>query len=491
MFHDAARQEVFDQLREHDLRVFDKQLTFGVLVEAARRSGLRLWSCPLNLANLAWLGIAAAWRKSESFVTILMVTLKLLQDQEHFSQSAFGKDLADKQRRGRAAQRTKKGKKKNSKHCPYRHDPTQVTEEAFVKARQRMPMAFWIALVVVLGERFEAEHAERLRFRGFRLLAIDGTLLTLPDEAALRTFYGTASNGKGRHNAQARMVMLQSPLTRLPVAYQLQPLKVGEVTMARQLAAELRPNDLLLLDSGYVSYGLFWDIQRRDAFFCIRVQNALNLRTLRRDPHTGERWVRWTPKDSRGKWQREGLPRSIDLRLIEYQVPGHRRIRLLTNELSPERLAHADFCRLTTMPGVAETLMPGLYHMRWQIETSFREMKIDQQMEGGFRSRTPAGIAYEVAGHVVLYLLVRWLIVAAAVRHGVDPLRISFCNALRELQEMWATIVVSSPHWVAQALLPRLLARIASHLVPVRPGRSYPRKKKAKGKTAKSKRKKS
>jgi hypothetical protein len=118
-------------------------------------------------------------------------------------------------------------------------------------------------------------------------------------------------------------------------------------------------------------------------------------------------------------------------------------------------------------------------------------MKIVQQMEGGFRSRKPAGIAYEVAGHVVLYLLVRWLIVEAAMKHGVNPLRISFTDALRELKHLWDTLVTSSPAWVAKVLLPRLLDRIASHLVPFRPGRSYSRKKKAKGKTAKSKRRKS
>src|SRR5579862_4785333 len=99
MFKDAVRQEVFDQLREHDLRIFAKQLSYGVFVEAARRAGLRLWICPLNLANLVWLGIASAWRKSESFVTILSVTLKLLQDQEQFADSAFGREVTRKQRR--------------------------------------------------------------------------------------------------------------------------------------------------------------------------------------------------------------------------------------------------------------------------------------------------------------------------------------------------------------------------------------------------------
>jgi hypothetical protein len=62
------------------------------------------------------------------------------------------------------------------------------------------------------------------------------------------------------------------------------------------------------------------------------------------------------------------LPLSIDLRLVEYHVPGHRRIRLLTNVLDQARLSYDDFSRLTTTPGAAEKLLPGLYHMRWQIE---------------------------------------------------------------------------------------------------------------------------
>ena len=485
MYIDPARKEVFDHLRKRDLGIFAGILTLGVFVEAARRAHLRLVRCPLNLVNLVWLGISAAWRKDDSFVAILTLTLKQLQDHEYFGQSAFGQKLDKKQRR-RQAKTAKKPKKKASKHQPHGQDITRVSEEAFAKARQRMPLVFWTELILLLSELFEAKHRERLLFRGFRVLAVDGTRLTLPDHKPLRDFYGTATNGKGQHNAQARMVLLQSPLTRMPLAYRLAPVKVGEVTMARQLAAGLRPNDLLLLDSGYVSYGLLWDIQNRNAFFCLRVQNPLNLRRLRRGDNQDERWVRWTPKDSRGQWRREGLPGSIDLRLIKYQMPGHRHIKLLTNVLDTKRLAYEDFCRLTTAAGVANTLRPGLYHMRWQIETSYAELKTQMGLEGRFRSKKPNGIAYEVAGHMVLYLLVRWLIVEAAVKHGVDPLRISFCNALRELQEIWVAIVTSSPEWVADTLLPRLLDRIASHIVPLRPGRSYPRKKKSPAKTKKS-----
>jgi len=84
MFKDDRRHGVYQRLREHDLRVFAELLRFELFVEAAKRAGVRIWSCPLNCVTLVWLGISAAWRKSESFVTILTGTLKLLQDQEHF-----------------------------------------------------------------------------------------------------------------------------------------------------------------------------------------------------------------------------------------------------------------------------------------------------------------------------------------------------------------------------------------------------------------------
>ena len=73
------------------------------------------------------------------------------------------------------------------------------------------------------------------------------------------------------------------------------------------------------------------------------------------------------------------------------------------------------------------------------------------------------------------YLLVRWLIVEAAEKHSLDPLRISFTEAVRELEQMRGSLLTSSPSWAARVLLPRLLNRIASHTVSIRPGRHYPR----------------
>ena len=91
------------------------------------------------------------------------------------------------------------------------------------------------------------------------------------------------------------------------------------------------------------------------------------------------------------------------------------------------------------------------------------------------RSRTPEGVHYEVAGHVLLYMLTRWLMVDTAEERELDPLRISFVHAQRELLDLRPALLTSSPQRVARVLLPRLQQRIAEHLVPLRPGRHFPR----------------
>src|SRR5262249_40429063 len=137
-----------------------------------------------------------------------------------------------------------------------------------------------------------------------------------------------------------------------------------------------------------------------------------------------DRLVRWTPVNPPAKWK--GYPRSIELRLLTYKIPGFRAQTIVTNQLDVDRLTYEDWTRLSWQCDGEERLLPGLYSRRWEIETTFRELKVTQGMEEGLRSRTPASLQFEVAGHIVLYLLVRWLMTEAAVQHGIEPLRLSF-----------------------------------------------------------------
>lgn len=474
MFKDDTRCTFHDEIQRQGMKAFVRLLSLDVIVEAAQSVGLTIRKTPLNLGNLVWLGIACAIYRSKSFADVLVLTLKILSDSEGFSSTWLGRAEARDGRSSRGRSR-----KKISKHNPHGSRRTVVSEEAFVQARQKMPWAFWTALVVLLADRFAAQHSSHLCWKGFRLLALDGTVVNLPNEAALAEHFGMARNGKAkkkwkRCTPQARMVLMQFPLSRVPYRFEVSPLKVGERTSARGMVSALRAGDLLLKDRGFWSYGLFWDVQNRGAFFGIRLVAKVKLKTVRR-LGPGDRIVRYAPADPKRRWKKEGYPPAIELRVIDYQIPGFRKSAIVTNVLDPNKLSRDDWIHLTTQSEPGSRLAPGLYHRRWEIETTFRELKITQGMQRSLRGRTPGSILYEMGSHVVLYLLTRWLMMEAALAHGEDPLRLSFTHARRELDDLQHALIVSSPRHVTNVLLPRLLERIASHVVPLRPARHFPR----------------
>jgi hypothetical protein len=288
MFKDERRCAVWNKLRQRDIRAYSGKLTNAVFQEAASQADLRIGKNPLNFANLVWLGIASAMHATTNFAQVLTTTLRVLEDQQEFYQSQIGKEKEKAKRKKRYAKH---------KHLPYRDDPTQVTEEAFAGARRRMPLRFWMSLIMILGEKFECDHREQHQFCGFRVLAMDGTRIDVPNWEANKNYFGRAKNKSGAHQTQARMMMLQFPFTRLPYRYELSPLSNSEITMALRLVMHLKPKDLVLMDAGYWSYQLLWAIVNQEAYFALRMRKSLTLRTIRRLQKDGrDRLVSWAQK---------------------------------------------------------------------------------------------------------------------------------------------------------------------------------------------------
>lgn len=473
MFKDEPRYEAWEEIRQADLAAFRDLLSDSVLRQTADRAGVKVVRCVLCGPNLIWLGVVAAIQHSLSFASVLTLTVRMLE----LSANGLPEPLAEARRKEKC--NSKRRKHKRSKHDPRGKDPATVTEEAFAKARKLMPPAWWNCLIELLTERFEAEHGELVRWKRFRMLALDGTTLKLPQQKLLKKHFGTSGNGKKRV-AQARMTMLQLPLVRLPWRYELCPISEGERTIAERMLKDLRRNDLVLMDQGFWSYGAFHQIQASGAFFGIRKYPRVKFRTVKRFSRR-DRLVEWKMPTG-PRWRGSGLPQSIRLRVIDYQLQGFRPSAVVTNVLDPQQISRDEWVHVTTQSEVGRPLdrdvrlRQGLYHRRWEIETSFHEMKVTQKMESSLRSHTPESIRYEVAGHVVLYLLIRWLMVKAAqgAEEDGDPLGISFQHAFEELTMIWNVLIAAKPEDVPR-IVRKLLTQIASHQVPFRPGRHEPR----------------
>jgi transposase len=485
MFVDHNRHFAWDKLRQRDSRIFAPLLADQVFEQAAYYAGIGLGGGSLGLAVLVWLGINAALHPEKSFSKLLSLTLKLLQNDPCWDPAKLLPPRTQTTPKNRMTRRVS-GRlgKTRSRHDPHgAGDPFKVSDSAFTQARAAMPWAFWVALVALLAERFEHDHHALVGFCGFRILALDGTTLELDRWTDLRTRAGTAANGKALSSPRARLVLLEVPLARLPLHFNLVPYAVGERTAVTPLLDAVGRHDLLLIDRGFWSAGLFGRILHKEAFFAIRLMSGITFSTLRR-LGASDQLARWTPTKPQDDAD-EKTPKWFDLRLIRYQIKGFRPSTLVTSVTDPAQISREEFIRIATVDETGRVLEPGLYHRRWEIETTFFELKVTQGMTGSFRSRTTEGIAFEVGGHLLLYTLIRLLMAKAASAAAISPLRLSFAAALGEVKDMGQSLLQASQRHAQRILRPRLVELIGTHRVPFRPGRHYARPNDTKPKTDK------
>ena len=138
--------------------------------------------------------------------------------------------------------------------CPWLHERC-VSEEAFCQARKQLTLGFWRKLWEHLVGRFEARFAPSLLWKGiFRLLAIDGVDVDLPNAPRIARFFGRPRNGKteGRR-PKAKLVSCCSVFTGFCFAFKLIGKPFTEHHALKHLMRHFRRNDLVLMDRGFFS----------------------------------------------------------------------------------------------------------------------------------------------------------------------------------------------------------------------------------------------
>ena len=78
MFEDEHRYEVWELIRQQDLKAFARLLPQSLLIQAAKQAGVRITRSPLAIPNLVWLGLPAALHSTESFTKVLSLTVRVL-----------------------------------------------------------------------------------------------------------------------------------------------------------------------------------------------------------------------------------------------------------------------------------------------------------------------------------------------------------------------------------------------------------------------------
>lgn len=314
-------------------------------------------------------------------------------------------------------------------------------------------------VVQLLFRRFAAflirSLAARHRWHGLVVMALDGTMLDVPDTpanvAAFRRPGGR--NGSGGF-PKLRLVALVSTVSHFVVGCVLGPCKgkgSGEESLARDLLALLRPDWLLLMDKGYCSYP--WLKALGDKLFFVRkTEGRTAVKPTKVGPPLKPRrdwWVDYLPTSAK-PGQKPLRLRWIRIKLKKRRGQKQRWAEFLTN-LPPDRFPYE--------------VLVDLYLQRWEIEFAFRELKVDLMRKRMFRSRTPARVLQEVYGLLIAYNAIRTRMAQAAELVGVEPRELSFNQAAMILQ-------LASLSGLPSQLAIKI---ISSKRIPKRPSRSYPR----------------
>jgi hypothetical protein len=275
-----------------------------------------------------------------------------------------------------------------------------------IATRRQQPEAFW---------------------RGWRLLALDGTQYSVMNTPQVSATTTKAASRRGRAAfAKLGVAVLLELGVHNPLAAAIARQGESELALARRLFAQLPKRALLLADRLYGVPGVIADVwatcRRVGSHFLFRVPRNINARVRKTLPD-GSRIVHVNLREKGRPWRVAG---HLQIREIRVRI-GRRGFRWHELRLCTSLLDHR------TAPALE---LAHLYAMRWEHELYFRNAKRVLRQTDVLQSHTVETGAQEIAAIIVVTaLLARER--ARAANGQVPVLRIKFSVMLAIVRSMW------------------------------------------------------
>jgi len=340
---------------------------------------------------------------------------------------------------------------------------------AYCQARQRLPEGLLRRLLCTVGDQLQAQVSDPQRWRGHRVLLVDGSTTLLPDTPENQAVYPQHPNQTpGCGFPLARFVALFSLHSGAVHDVQIGSWHTHELTLARPLYVHLQPGDVLMGDSLFCTYAEVALLQGEGVEGVFHMHGARTV-DFRRGQKLGkdDHLVEWCKPRScphgMAPEQFAQLPEHLRMREVRYPVSqkGFRpkKITLATTFLDPV--------------AYPKEQLAALFARRWEAALDLRCIKTTLGMER-LTTPTPEMARKELIAHLLAYNLIRAVMWQAGEQCGVDPLRLSLQDSLRHLRHFLPELAHAPPR-KRQRLYALLLFTIARKVVPKRTNRNEPR----------------
>jgi hypothetical protein len=291
---------------------------------------------------------------------------------------------------------------------------------------------------------------QRSRWHGLRLLAGDKTTLALPESPSLWKCFGAHNGQQGLGPIAVELCCLFDLISRAPLHFVYGKASTSEHKLILKLIQYLNKGDLLLLDVGFYYCATFIKILVRHAHFIIPAKAAMRPQILR---PLGPGDYLCQIKDSHDKTP-------LTVRVVFVYRNGFRRRRLVTSLLDPILFPASELARL--------------YHMRWDIETFYRDFKHTLRATS-WHCSTPTSFHQELLMHMIALCLIRIAMIEAGYLANVSVGQLSFARVLTETRLFFKLILSTADILPWPSIWAIFVQHCARHRVKLKPNRQFPR----------------
>lgn len=320
------------------------------------------------------------------------------------------------------------------------------------------------------------QKAPSVLWKGFQLIAGDGSTVSLPASNQIKDYFGIHSTNKdGINNCLAQIFMLYDACTGFVINGRISKMGDSERTLLKDCLVDFPVTKaIFLLDRGFGHFHVCKRFLNSKRDFCIRISSSGSLfgKQITKEPSSNF-LICWKPSR---KERKTCLKHGLDIEPITVRVS---KIKLKSGEI--ELLVSS----LYEMGTYSLADMKELYRLRWAIEEGFKKLKPKMKLEY-FGSRKPDGIFQEFEAHLFMINLVA--IMGNAAQQAVETkcgkrklkYRYNWQNAYRFVRNKIISLLRLCD---IDSLIHQLIELIASSIIAIKPDRSFPRSPLRKNKT--------
>jgi hypothetical protein len=332
-----------------------------------------------------------------------------------------------------------------------------ISRSAFTQARKKLKPEAFIELCQSQLSYFQKHAPYERNWKGKRIVAIDGSLLTLPFSPELNKSFGVMKNQHNTHHSVgARCSMAYDVCNELVLDANIVSRNSCEKELAVAHLNHLCPQtDILVFDRGYPASWLMEILEKRGFKFCFRLstawKDAINL------INSEQADINWSKK---GKSNNDLI---IGLRLVAVELSTGEKEVLATN------LDRSSF----DLESLKE-----LYHLRWGVEEGYKMLKQVSQVEY-FTGKTVQAIRQDF--HARIFMVNMASMVASQGLHeqkekkearSIHRLKPNKTQVLAKTKDFLIDIFYAAK---PRTLLIQMIKLLENCFDIIRPGRSFPR----------------